>query len=82
MTLYELSKEYEQTATLLRGRIVELERNRKAVQDDLRRLQLDGRLRPLRTMYRETRAMARHLERYYDKPRTGAGRADEIRRRW
>lgn len=84
MTLYELSKEYEQTAALIRVRIVELEQRRKEAQDDQRRLQLDGRLRPLRTMYRETRAVARYLERYYNKPspRTGGSRyTDHINRR-
>ena len=75
MTLYELALEYEQTAALLRGRISELERAMKEAGDDLRRMQLDRRLRPLRSMYRDTRAVARYLSDYYKKftPRRGTG---------
>lgn len=75
MTLYELSMEYEQTAARLRGRIAELERARRETADEQEAHQLDGRLRPLRSMYRETRAVARYLERYYQKftPRRQAG---------
>ena len=67
MTLYELSLEYEQTAAALRTRISELERAQKEAEDDQRRIQLDRRLRPLRSMYRDTRAVARHLNGYYQK---------------
>ena len=67
MTLYELSLEYEQTAAMLRARISELERAQKEAGSELRRLQLDKRLRPLRSMYRDTRAVARHLTGYYEK---------------
>ena len=76
MTLYELSLEYEQTAALLRARISELERAMKETDDELRRVQLDRRLRPLRSMYRDTRAVARYLNDYYRKftPRRGTGR--------
>ena len=76
MTLYELALEYEQAAALLRGRISELERAMKEAGDDLRRTQLDRRLRPLRSMYRDTRAVARYLNDYYRKftPRRGTGR--------
>ena len=75
MTLYELSLEYEQAAALLRGRISELERAMKEADDDLRRTRLDRRLRPLRSMYRDTRAVARYLSDYYKKftPRRGMG---------
>ena len=75
MTLYELSLEYEQTAALLRGRISELERALKEAGDEQRRVQLDRRLRPLRSMYRDTRAVARYLNNYYGKftPRRGTG---------
>ena len=73
MTLYELSLEYEQTAALLRGRISELERAMKEADNELRRVQLDRRLRPLRSMYRDTRAVARYLNNYDRKftPRRG-----------
>ena len=75
MTLYELSLEYEQSAALLRGRISELERAQKGAGDELSRARLDRRLRPLRSMYRDTRAVARYLNNYYRKfiPRQGTG---------
>ena len=75
MTLYELSLEYEQTAAVLRRRISELERAQKEAADERRRAQLDRRLRPLRSMYRDTRAVARYLNDYYRKftPRRGTG---------
>ena len=60
MTLYELSLEYEQTAAMLRGRISELERVLRETGDGPRRIQLDRRLRPLRSMYRDVREVARH----------------------
>ncbi len=77
MTLYELSLEYQQTAAGLRRRIVELERASREAEDDDRRLQLEGRIRPLRSMYRDVRAVARHLEHYYEKhvPRRCAGKS-------
>lgn len=67
MTLYELSLEYEQTAAVLRRRIVELEQERRRTENQRLRQQLDGRLRPLRSMYRDTRAVARHLKGYYER---------------
>ena len=75
VTLYELSLEYAQTAADLRRRIVELERAGREADDEDRRLQLEGRVRPLRSMYRDVRAVARHLEHYYEKhtPRQSAG---------
>ena len=83
MTLYELSLEYEQTAASLRRRIVELERARKEADSEERRQQLDGRIRPLRSMYRDVRAVARHLERYYVKhaPRHSGGIPANYRKR-
>ena len=65
MTIYELGVEYGMSATRLRGRIVELEQAIGETQDDSVRQQLEGRVRPLRVMYRETRAVARHLQGYY-----------------
>ncbi len=67
MTLYELSLEYEQTAAALRRRIVELEQERRQAENERLRQQLDRRLRPLRSMYRDTRAVARHLKGYYER---------------
>ena len=73
LTLYQLSLEYEQTADILRRRIVELERASKEACGEDRRPQLEGRIRPLRAMYRDVRAVARHLGHYYEKhtPRQG-----------
>ena len=67
MTLYELSLEYEQTAATLRGRIMELEQERRQTENERLRQQLDRRLRPLRSMYRDTRAVVRHLKGYYER---------------
>ena len=65
MTIYELAMEYGHTAALLQERIKLLEQQRKTTEDEQEQLQLDGRLRPLRAMYRETRSVSRHLEGYY-----------------
>ena len=65
MNIYELAMEYGHTADLLRGRIRQLEQEKKLTDDEQLQLQLDGRIRPLRAMYRETRDVARHLEGYY-----------------
>ena len=85
MTLYELSLEYEQTAADLRRRIVELEHASQEADSEDRRHQLEGRIRPLRCMYRDVRAVARHLEHYYEKHiprrRAGAGLPAERKRR-
>ncbi len=67
MTLYELSIEYARSADLLWGRISALEREKKDEPDEGRRNLLEGRIRPLRNMYRETRAVARRLANYYVK---------------
>lgn len=83
MTLYELSLEYEQTAADLRRRIVELEHASRETDSEDRRLQLEGRIRPLRNMYRDVRAVARHLEHYYEKhaPRRPAAGGRPVGRR-
>lgn len=75
MKIYELAEEYEEAADVLRGRIRQLEQERGGTEDEDQRVQLDGRLRPLRAMYRETRSVARHLERYYARfdPEKGRG---------
>ena len=67
MTLHDLSLEYAQTAACRRRRITQLEGERKRAQDEGRRVQLDRRIRPLRSMYRDVRAVERHLTRYYDR---------------
>lgn len=62
--IYQLAEEYWQSADLLRGRITELERAQQESGDEEERTRLDRRLRSLRAMYRDTRAVARTLERY------------------
>lgn len=66
MTLYELALEYKQTASLLWGRIKELEQAKK----EGRTLGVDARIRLLRSMYQDTRKVVRHLESYYRKQAT------------
>lgn len=65
MNIQELAAEYGHAAALLKGRITQLEQERRESEDEDARLQLDTRLRPLRVMYRETRSVERHLSRYY-----------------
>ena len=65
MTIPELAEEYRRSAELLHGRMQELRRQMKATEDELLRLKLDRRLRPLQTMLRETRQTARYLADYY-----------------
>ncbi len=65
MNISELATEYGQAAELLKGRIRQLEQEKQVTGEEEDRLRLDRRLRPLRAMYRETRDVARHLERYY-----------------
>ena len=67
MTLYELSQEYQQTADMLRARIAELEQVCREEADSCRRVQMDRRIRPLRSMYRDARTTARYLEGYYQR---------------
>ena len=81
MTLYELALEYEQTAAMLHRRISELEQAMKEAGDEPGRARLDRRLRPLRSKYRDTRAVARYLNDYYKKftPRRGTGAEEELK---
>ena len=65
MTIYELGVEYSAAAALLQGRILELEQTMSQEQDEAVRQELEMRIRPLRMMHRETRAVARHLQGYY-----------------
>ena len=67
MTIYALWLEYEQTAADLYHRISELERAGRETEDAALKRALKARVRPLRYMYRDVRAAARHLENYYDK---------------
>jgi hypothetical protein len=71
VTLYELGLEYGQTAEALKERICLLEGLRAEETDPREQLLLDGRLRLLRSMWRETRAMALYLEHYYERGVSG-----------
>ena len=75
MTIRELALCYGDSALLLRGRIRELEALRKQTEEEEEQRRLDNRLRPLRAMYRETRAVERHLLRYCARraPEQGGG---------
>ena len=64
MTIEELAREYGRSAALVRERIVEVEQAMKGA-DEGTRFQPDKRIRPLRSMYRDTRRVAHYLERYY-----------------
>ena len=66
-TLYELGQEYAQTAAVLKDRIRQVEDLREREADDSQCRLLDYRLRVLRAMWRETRALAVHLEHYYER---------------
>lgn len=67
VTLYDLSLEYDSAAQALRERICRLEEEQNREKDGERRLLLAHRLRLLRSMWRDTREVARHLEHYYEK---------------
>lgn len=67
MTIYDLSQSYRASAAKLRMRIMELEQ-KKRVETSPRRVQeLDGRIRSLRPLYRDTQRVAKYLENYYRK---------------
>lgn len=75
VTLYDLSLEYDSAAQALRERICRLEEEQNREKDGERRLLLAHRLRLLRSMWRDTREVARHLEHYYEK---GVSRNENI----
>lgn len=66
-TLYELSRQYGQAAQALRERIRLLEEQRERENGCDQRYMLDARLRLLRSMWRDTRAVCVHLEHYYER---------------
>lgn len=66
-TLFELSQEYAQAAQALRERIQLLERQREQENGSGQDYLLDARLRLLRSMWRDTRAVCVHLEHYYER---------------
>ena len=62
VTLYDLSLEYDSAAQALRERICRLEEEQNREKDGERRLLLAHRLRLLRSMWRDTREVARQLD--------------------
>lgn len=79
MTLTELGTEYALTARALRERIRRVEEELEAVRDETEELQLKYRLRLLRSMHRDARAVALYLEHYYDhKTRRGQDETDVV----
>lgn len=69
MTIPQLAEEYSRSAELVRRRIAELERAVEETEDEELRFRLDSRIRPLRTIYRQTRETARYLGSYYHRRR-------------
>ncbi len=80
LTIYELGLEYAAAADLLRRRILELEQELELERDEMARQQLEGRIRPLQIMCRETMATAAQLQGYYLRAGLG-GKKTRIRRR-
>lgn len=67
MTLQEMSVSYRASAAALRERALLLERRQREEPDEARRIQLEQRIRLLRTMWREARDLAVFCERYYER---------------
>lgn len=78
LTLSELGREYADTAAALRERVRKVEAELEGETDEQRRLSLSGRLRLLRSMYRDTRETAKLLEHYYDHRKGGDGHARDL----
>ena len=66
MTLLCMAAEYRRGGDLIRLRIIALKDALQSA-DPLEAVRLEQRIRELETMYRETRAIARVLEHYYDR---------------
>ena len=67
MTLLELSVEYRTNADALRERALLLEQRQRETWDEAQRVCLADRIKLLRTMWREARALAVLWERYYER---------------
>jgi hypothetical protein len=67
MTLMELSAQYRSQAELLRGRIEQLQRRYARSRSKKERLELEGRIRLLTSMHRDTVDVAALTEHYYDR---------------
>ena len=67
MKLKELALSYRESARWLAVRIRQLKGELERAEDPLERSSLEGRIRILWTMYRETRDVAVVCERYYER---------------
>ena len=66
MTLLHMAASYRQSGDLIRLRIIALRDAAKTAEGD-ERSQLEQRIRDLTVLYRDTREIAKVLERYYDR---------------
>lgn len=73
MTLLRMAASYRRSADLIRVRIIALKDEAKTA-SPTERTKLEQRIRDLNTLYRETRATALVLERYYDRRYHSHGR--------
>lgn len=67
MTLKEIAVDYRKTDEMIKGRIRELQQQRKGTDDPALQISLDCRVRLLTSMHRDIRDIAVICERYYDK---------------
>lgn len=67
MTLQEMSVDYRVQAQTIHGRIQELRELEKRTESPLVQAELNRRIRALSVLWRESRELAEHLERYYER---------------
>lgn len=67
MTLQEMSVDYWTQARIIRGRIQELRERCRQTGSPLEQEGLRSRIRALNVLLRESRELADHLERYYER---------------
>ena len=67
MTLLEMSVEYRSNCAVLKSRMRSLEEALAGTADPAQRQRLQVRIADLMALYRESREIALHLERYYDR---------------
>lgn len=67
MTLQELSREYRESARLLRDRLAYLRRQLKQTDDPAEVWRLNRRIADLQPMYSEMKTLAELTERYYER---------------
>jgi len=65
MTLREMAAEYRRNAAIIKTRIILLQNLRRESRDANERQALLARIDTLTRLYRESRSIALHMERYY-----------------